>query len=364
MARILVSGYYGHGNAGDEAILAALTAGLADHELTVLSGDPAATRAEHGVEAMPRQSLGAIVRALRSTDLVISGGGSLLQDATGPRSVPYYLGVLWLARRLGRPFVVYAQGVGPIRSPWRLRMLRLLNQARAITVRDQASAMLLRGAGVGRPPLEVTADAALGLPAPVRDPDRRALARLQLPARSPVFAFSVRRWQGDGFAAAIASAADGLVRRYGGSVVLVPMQFPGDVATCEAVRARMREPAAVLARRLPTAGMLELFACFDLVVGMRLHALIFGALAGLLPVGLSYDPKVDAFLQAVGAPAPLPVRDLRGESLLQHLAERYPEAGGVGAALARRLADLRALARRNDQVVRAALAEVGRRRAE
>ncbi len=355
-ARILVSGYYGFGNAGDEAILDAMAAGLSPHRLTVLSGDPAATRAEHGVEAVPRQSLRHVMGAIRAADLVVSGGGSLLQDATGPRSVPYYLGILWLARLLGRRFVVYAQGVGPVRSPARFRLLRYLNRAAAITVRDQASADLLRKAGVRRPPLEVTADAALGLPRPVRDPARGSLARLGLPAAPPVFAFSVRRWQGDGFTAAVAAAADGLVQRFGGSVVLVPMQYPGDVAACEAVRARMREPAAVLARRLPTVEMLELFACFDLVVGMRLHALIFAALAGLGPVGLSYDPKVDAFLKAVGAPPPFAVRDLRGEDLLAHLAASFPAPAEAAERLADRLGHLQAMARRNNEVVQAALA--------
>jgi polysaccharide pyruvyl transferase CsaB len=356
VARILVSGYYGFGNAGDEAILDALAAGLPQHRLTVLSGDPASTRAEHGLQAIPRQSLRHVVHAIRDADLVVSGGGSLLQDATGPRSVPYYLGVLWLARRMGRPFVVYAQGVGPVRSPWRFRMLRLLDLAEAITVRDEASAALLRRAGIRRPPLEVTADAALALPRPARDPERGTLRRLGLPAAPPVFAFSVRRWQGDGFVAAVAAAADGLLRRFGGSVVLVPMQFPEDVAACEVVRARMREPAAVLDRRLATQGMLDLFACFDLVVGMRLHALIFAALAGTAPVGLTYDPKVDAFLHAIGAPAPMAVQDLRGEDLLGHLAGWFPGATQARARLEARLHDLVALARRNNEVVRAAAA--------
>jgi polysaccharide pyruvyl transferase CsaB len=353
MARILVSGYYGFGNAGDEAILDALAAGLPEHRLTVLSGDPAATRAEHGLEAIPRQSLRHVLAAVRAADLVVSGGGSLLQDATGPRSIPYYLGILWLARLMRRPFVVYAQGVGPVRSPLRFRMLRLLDHAQAITVRDQASAALLRKAGIRRPPLEVTADAALALPRPQRDPDRSALRRLDLPGKAPVFALSVRRWQGDGFVAAVAAAADGMLRRFGGSVVLVPMQFPEDVAACEVVRARMREPAAVLSRRLPTAQLLELFACFDLVVGMRLHALIFAVLAGAAPVGLSYDPKVDAFLHAIGAPAPLAVRGLRGEDLLAALADWLPAAGAGASGREAPLRDLQTLARRNNEVVRA-----------
>jgi polysaccharide pyruvyl transferase CsaB len=355
MARILVSGYYGFGNAGDEAILSAIVRGLAGHRLCVLSGDPEATRREHGVDAVPRTHPGALAAAVARSDLVLSGGGSLLQDATGPWSVPYYLGVLWLARRLGRPFVVYAQGVGPVSSPWRFRLLRLLDHARHITVRDEASAELLLRAGVRRPPLEVTADAALALPRPAAQPARAPLRRHGLPDAPPVFAFSVRPWQGSPSAAAIAAAADRLHRRHGGSVILVPMQFPEDLAACEAVVARMRAPAAVVRSRLATTEWLELFACFDLVVGMRLHALIFAALAGAVPVGLSYDPKVDAFVAAVGGLPPLDVRALTADGLLDRLAAAFPPSAALRGELERRVAALQAAARRNDEVVRGLL---------
>lgn len=355
MARLLVSGYYGFGNAGDEAILNALAAALPEHELTVLSGAPAATRREHRVAAVRRQHPLDVAAAIRRSDLVLSGGGSLLQDATGPRSVPYYLGVLWLAARLGRPFMVYAQGVGPVGSPGRLRMLRFLNRARYITVRDEASAELLRRVGVKDPPLEVTADAAFSLPAPSPEAGAATLAAVGLPTTRPVFGLSVRPWRNDGFLTAVAAAADGLLRRFGGQVVLLPMQVPEDLAACEAVRAHMREPASVLARRLPTPDLLRLFAAFDLVVGMRLHALIFAALARVMPAGLSYDPKVDAFLESIGAPPALQVGDLRGEDLLTQLSARFPAGAQAQELLAQRVAALRTAARRNHEIVRSLL---------
>ena len=55
-ARVLLSGYYGFGNLGDEALLSGLSGALQRRgvSVTVLSADPAATRASHGVSARHR----------------------------------------------------------------------------------------------------------------------------------------------------------------------------------------------------------------------------------------------------------------------------------------------------------------------
>ena len=67
--KIVVSGYYGHGNTGDEAILAGMLAAMRSAEpgvkVAVLSGDPEATRGMHGVDAVPYRSPIAVWRALR-----------------------------------------------------------------------------------------------------------------------------------------------------------------------------------------------------------------------------------------------------------------------------------------------------------
>ena len=101
MYKILISGYYGFNNIGDEAVLRTvvenLRAGFDDIDLTILSQNPADTEEKHHVHAVPRMKFGKIVRAVRNCDMLISGGGSLLQDVTSRFSILYYLFIIFLA---------------------------------------------------------------------------------------------------------------------------------------------------------------------------------------------------------------------------------------------------------------------------
>ena len=118
MSNVVISGYYGSRNAGDEAMLAAMVEVLSDLDpkvnITVISANPQDTRQRHGVKAVGWLDLAGILGALRHGDILLSGGGSLLQNVTSRRSLYYYLLIIWLAQLLGTPVMLYAQGIGPI----------------------------------------------------------------------------------------------------------------------------------------------------------------------------------------------------------------------------------------------------------
>ncbi|MPN32098.1 hypothetical protein SDC9_179574 [bioreactor metagenome] len=141
---LLISGYYGFHNLGDEAILSSMQQALRQEhdnlELTVLSANPALTRSSYDVKALSRTDYRAIWKELGKTDLLISGGGSLLQDVTSSRSLQYYLLILAMSLLRGPPFMIYSQGIGPIRGSWNRRITAwILKKARVLTVRDQQS---------------------------------------------------------------------------------------------------------------------------------------------------------------------------------------------------------------------------------
>ena len=203
MKRIVVSGYYGAKNAGDEAMLAAMLEVLADLDpelhITVISADPADTERRHGVHAVGSLDVSGILGALRRTDLLISGGGSLLQNVTSRRSLYYYMGIILLALLLGKRVMLYAQGIGPVTGRFACRCMRWLgNRVSLITVRDEGSMAELRRLGITRPPMECTADPVLGIHPVGRETGRAILSRYGADGAKPVVGISVREHRGHG----------------------------------------------------------------------------------------------------------------------------------------------------------------------
>ena len=314
--RVAISGYYGFRNSGDEAVLRSIVTALREEgreagveiEPVVLSVDPAWTKAAHGVEAAHRMRPAEVLRTLRGCDALISGGGSLLQDATGALTIPYYTGIVGLARMLRKPVFVYAQGIGPVRRAWLRPLVRAaMNASRVVTVRDEESAALLARFGVARGRIDVVPDPVMGL-APPSDAAERAA---ELPggpgdADVPVVGVSVRRWRPDGAdLARVAEALAALVRRRAVRLRFLPLHTPDDAEASRAVIGRLAALGADGAAELAEPGddpqrmLLEVGRC-SLVFGMRLHALIYAANRGVPMLGLSYDPKIDHFLARLG----------------------------------------------------------------
>lgn len=358
MAEILVSGYYGFNNAGDEAILAGMLRALRDLvpdlRITVISGKAAHTRTLHGVEAVSRGDVQAIWQAMGRMDLMISGGGSLLQDVTSSRSLTYYLGLISMARLRFKPVVFYAQGVGPVTRLWgRTLIPAVVNRVSFITVRDEESAETLRRLRVRRPPVTVTSDAALALGPADPELGARLLAEFKVDLSRPVIGVSVRPWkQGNRpMEPALAKALDRLVRETGAQVVFLPMQQPHDVGAARAVASQMDEPAVIVRGSQTYADLHAMTACCDLIIGMRYHALVFAAMNGVPLVGISYDPKNDSFLRQIGEKAVGSTESLDADAVVAAGLRALAEAPAVRRRLQERMAELTPLSRKNAELV-------------
>lgn len=344
--RVLLSGYYGFANAGDEAVLAGLILSLraADPqvEITVLSINPRGTEAMHGVRAVHRTRPQELLPALARTDLLLSGGGSLLQDVTSAHGIFYYLGVVRLARMLGKRTMFGAQGVGPLGRPRSRRLVAsVAGRLDAVTVRDPQSADLLREIGVSRPPIEVAADPALLL-----GPDTF------LPPRSGTFGVALRAWHGqESLAKQVADACQNALPQ--ARAIVFPMQPQTDLGIGEQFASFCHQQEqvrlALLGGDLVMLGR-EIGAC-EMMVGMRLHALILAAAYGVPSVALSYDPKVAAFMAQSGQQDA--VWDLAGGDnggLPALLSRCWTRRAERAARLRERLPALRALAGRTGEV--------------
>ncbi|MBM7853693.1 polysaccharide pyruvyl transferase CsaB [Desulfohalotomaculum tongense] len=326
MAKVVLSGYYGFDNTGDEAILFSIIQALRDKEpgleITVLSNNPARTECLYRVKAVNRWRPGEVAAAVKDCHLFISGGGSLLQDVTGLKSLGYYLGVITLARGLGKPVFFYAQGIGPVTSRAGRAMMRMVvNRVQVITVRDEQSKEDLLAMGVNKPPITVTADPVLGVKVSgeERQRGREILWELGMDADRPVLAVSVRDWKGpvEAFQRELARCCD-IYAGKGWQVLFLPLHFPGDVAACKKIAALMEKPASILKGNYTVMDFTGIISACTMLVGMRLHSIIIAAAAGVPPVGISYDPKIDRFLQRLNLTPACCVTD-RHFDLLPHL---------------------------------------------
>ncbi|GMA14737.1 polysaccharide pyruvyl transferase CsaB [Deinococcus metallilatus] len=280
--RVVVSGYYGFGNTGDEAIALAITRELKQQGARplLLSNTPAETARACGCESAARMNPAALLGALARSQVVLSGGGGLLQDKTSARTLSYYLGVIRLARRLGKRVVIFNQSIGPLSEEGGRKVAAALRGLRVI-VRDRGSLDTLRALGIEG---ELGGDPALLLsptPGLTRDPGRVIIAP-----------------RGD-----VTDAAEGL------KTVTARLREQGRHVTALAFMPEQDDAAAyslgadeVLSTRDPQVA-LDAIASAGFVVGVRLHAVILAAAAGVPFAGVSYDPKVQGFCADGGAPA-------------------------------------------------------------
>lgn len=320
---VTLLGYYGFGNAGDEAILQSIYRNIAaaspDIGVIALSVDPAATQKRYGYRAANRFSPFAVVHALRKCDALVLGGGSLLQDLTSTRSLLYYLTIIRLAELFGKKIMVYANGIGPISRPRNRRLVRrVLGRAQVITLRDTASAEELRKMGLKRDDLLVTADPVFTL----RQADEAAANRLLKDAGVPegrdFVCVSVRSWpRAKGLEENIAKLCDGLYEKCGLEILFLPMHRSQDAAFSRSVMAKMRHRAFLLDTPCSAEELLGVIARSRFTVAMRLHALIFSACVHVPFLGIVYDPKVKAYLEAFEMPSAGQAESLDPEAALE-----------------------------------------------
>lgn len=359
MSEIVISGYYGFANAGDEAMLAAMIEALTEVDptvkITVISGNPADTRARHGVEAVYRLHYPDIIRVLAKSDLLISGGGSLLQDVTSDRSLYYYLSIMMLAKKMGKAVMLYAQGIGPVRGALAKGAMRYIgNEVDLITVRDGGSCEELKLLGVKKPPVHITADPVLALHPVDKEIGRAILRRYGLEGASPIIGISAREWKDwSYYKQTIAQAVDQLALELGARVVFIPMQWPDDLEVARKIKKRMKYPAVLLEEEYTTSELLSLVGNLDLLIGIRLHALIFATVMNTPLIGISYDPKIDRFLETLGDRHVGTLQSITVDTLMAKVRNLWPDIKRTDKKREERINNLRHKAFENAELAMA-----------
>lgn len=323
---ILMSGYYGFDNSGDDAILKAIIKDIKESDenidIVVLSKDPEKTENMYGVKAVNRFQFKEVFGAVKSTSLLISGGGSLLQDVTSTRSLIYYLAIMTLTKLLGKPVMVYANGIGPIdKKINRILTKLILNRVDLITLRDDDSKEYLKSMGVNNKNIVVTADPVFTLEPVSINRTKEILKKEGIPLEESYIGISIRKWKNDARLIEIMSKTiDYIVDRYNTKVILIPMHYPEDLNISLKVMEEVKtKDCFVLRDRYNVEEIMGVINKLDLIVAMRLHSLIYAATQEVPIVGLSYDPKVEGILSSLGMKNMCHVDDLEYEELIENI---------------------------------------------
>ena len=322
----LVCGAYGRGNAGDDAILEAIVTELRqvdpDLPVWVLSRNPESTRLTYRVNSIYTFAFPKFLWRMRKTKLYINGGGSLMQDVTSHRSLWFYLFTISWAKRLGNQVMMYGCGIGPIHSPAnRQRASRVLQKSvDAITLRDTHSKDELEDMKVTAPEIILSADPTVILPPSPEQAIDGILESQGIDPKGKYIGFALRPWPGfEEKAHIFAAAADYAYEKYGLTPVFLPIERRLDVAAARSAAQYMKAPHYILQETGSSSHTIGLFARMQVVVSMRLHALVFAAGQGVPLVGVVYDQKISSFLSYIGQDLYTDLSEVTAEGLRHYI---------------------------------------------
>jgi len=262
---------------------------------------PKLTTATHGIRAINRYNLPLICRELSRTSLLLTGGGSLIQDVTSTRSLMYYLFIIRIAMKLGARNMLFANGIGPLHLERnRIRAGRVLNKIDMITVRDERSAEVLRELNISLPQVEVTADIAFSLKHSACSASKNRLKSLGI--EGEYFCIAIRSWKRlkPGFEIRIAKFSDHISHKYGLSPVFIAMQPVNDEEISRRVISHMETYGCFFGAGYNLDEILDVISVAKFALCMRLHTVIYAACAGTPVIGLVYDPKVKSMMDYLG----------------------------------------------------------------
>ena len=321
MKKVVLSGYFGFDNFGDEKVLSIIVDTLKSQGayITVLSRNPKKTSALYGVESVGSFNPIALLQKIMFCDVLVSGGGSLLQDVTSVKSLFYYLGIIFLGLLFRKKVMLYSQGIGPIRTPigrwWTKFLLKRVNN---IAVRDQRSFNELSKAGIDA---VLTADALWGLEFPEREKKNQVV--IQLRSWSGMNKEKIQNIK-------IQNIADVIAEDFRGyNIKILPLQISSDMNVCRKMQQelKLRNIDAELFINLSCDDIIRVISESRFVIAMRYHACLVAIKSGARVLAISYDIKVENLASQANIPL-IPVEIInRGFSNAVENMKAYSQQG-------------------------------------
>jgi len=324
---VLICGAYGRGNTGDEAILKSIVSEMrgidAEMPICVMSRTPDDTRIGNEIDSIYTFNIPTFMKKARHTKLFINGGGSLIQDATSSRSLYFYLFTLYMAKKLGCRVIMYGCGIGPVARKANQKIAsKVLNKyVDIITLRDDISREELLRLGVTKPEVHLAADPTMGF-VPADDKQIDAYFDSQgVPKDGEYMCFCLRNWKKSDFNQTFAAAAEYAYNKYALPALFVPVELPKDADEARKVAEQVRTPYYMMESQRPIGVTIGILKRMRAIVSMRLHALVFAVGYGVPVIGVSYDIKVEGFMNYIGADSLVKLEELELSKLCRMIDE-------------------------------------------
>ncbi len=353
MKKVLVAGYYGYQNSGDDAILHSICNDILaldiETSITVLSNQPQLTMREYPVFSVNRFNFHDVLREIRSCDVLVMGGGSLIQDATSTRSLYYYLFLIWSAKLHNKAVMLYGNGIGPIHHWYNKPVSRyILNKVDIITLREHLSKEVLTKLGVKRPRIQITADPVFNLEISQNNGYKDIYDSEKIPKDKPLVGVMFRSWMyEESYTKKMAKICDAIVEKYDYHIVFVPMKHPADLVISLEILKKMKHPGTVIENRYNEEQMIRLMGDLDLILSMRLHALIYGALNNVPMLGFNYDPKVEYYAEELKISYVKSMRHIRVNQVMKQIDDIISNKDSYKSHLSEQVKKLKLQAKEN-----------------
>lgn len=277
--KAICSGYYGFDNFGDEAVLQVLIESLRNkYDFTVFSASPEKTKNCHNVKSIYSFDYVDIINKIKDTDVLFSGGGSLLQDVTSFKSILYYLLIIYFAILFKKDVIIFAQGIGPLKSPFSKFLVKnALKQCKLVTIRDNESLNLLKKWDINATLID---DPVFTIPIPnVKRSNKIGIQLRSFESVNEQFlselAFQINLFYKDK------------------DIVLISLQDKLDHEICKKLASLLKTKSVEVKSNLCVKTAIEEISKLETLIAMRFHAALVGFRAGVKVLPIAYDKKVE-----------------------------------------------------------------------
>lgn len=313
---IVINGYYGAGNFGDDIILLSIIYSIRDCNIedeicvVAINEDKVPKNCEN-ITVIKRSNIEALIKKIQDCDLLITGGGGIFQDYSGfdinrhilkrDRGIDFYTVPVETAYIMEKPIMVYAVGVGPIKDRQYERFFKwILNLPNIITVRDKTSLDLINQ-------IESNCDVRLTADPAVNFMQRHENYKTSNSEYKGCIGVCLRDWflmKGKDeyrFIEELSRSIDYIIEKYNLFVVLFPFcTSKKDKILIEKVYANVEHKEKIkLKLDINMDEALEIISNIEILIGMRLHSIITASSIGIPVIGINYDDKIKEYMESL-----------------------------------------------------------------